>query len=310
GGRSRGATGWGFQAPPPSERRCPSSSPSRRRAAVRAGAARSLGRGHHPRARRTRGSRRRGSRRGRAGEPPPPWLRGSCPARGRVERTLAPLPGVPRSPDRRVPARRRPVAAPSGGRGPKRRERRRGRRAPADPRPPPSGASVRASWGSAASAFTCRSDRGGSRPLVHRAFTWSPVCGHLACLGSHPKLQRGGDGGMKIHRFARSAVIAAAAVTLVAAACSNTSSTSSSSGSTSGGFQGTALNGAGSTFAQPLYQLWSQSFLQKEPDAQINYQPIGSGGGIEQFTAETVDFGATDVPLQSDEIGNLPNQNY
>ena len=115
---------------------------------------------------------------------------------------------------------------------------------------------------------------------------------------------------MKIHRFARPAVIAAAAVTLVAAACSNTSSTSSSNGSTSGGFQGTALNGAGSTFAQPLYQLWSQSFLQKEPDAQINYQPIGSGGGIEQFTAETVDFGATDVPLQSDEIGNLPNQNY
>jgi len=116
---------------------------------------------------------------------------------------------------------------------------------------------------------------------------------------------------MKIHRFARPAVIAATALTLVAAACSNTSSTSTSSGSTSGGFQGTALNGAGSTFAQPLYQLWSQSFLQKEPDAQINYQPIGSGGGIEQFTAETVDFGATDVPLQSDEIGNLPpNQNY
>ena len=66
----------------------------------------------------------------------------------------------------------------------------------------------------------------------------------------------------------------------------------------------------GLDLAQPLYQLWSQSFLHKEPDAQINYQPIGSGGGIEQFTAETVDFGATDVPLQSDEIGNLPNQNY
>ena len=82
-----------------------------------------------------------------------------------------------------------------------------------------------------------------------------------------------------------------------------------SSGGT-GGFQGAPLNGAGSTFAQPLYQLWSQSFLQKEPDAQINYQAIGSGGGIEQFTAQTVDFGATDVPLQSDEIGNLPNQNY
>jgi len=115
---------------------------------------------------------------------------------------------------------------------------------------------------------------------------------------------------MRIHRFARPAVIAAAAVTLVAAACSNTSSTSTSSGTSTGGFQGTALNGAGSTFAQPLYQLWSQSFLQKEPQAQINYQAIGSGGGVEQFTAQTVDFGATDVPLQSDEISNLPNTNY
>jgi phosphate transport system substrate-binding protein len=105
-------------------------------------------------------------------------------------------------------------------------------------------------------------------------------------------------------------VIAAAAVTLVAAACSNTSTSSASGGSTTGGFQGTALNGAGSTFAQPLYQLWSQSFLQKEPDAQINYQAIGSGGGIEQFTSGTVDFGATDVPLQSDEISNLPSKNY
>jgi phosphate transport system substrate-binding protein len=116
---------------------------------------------------------------------------------------------------------------------------------------------------------------------------------------------------MRIHRFARPAVIAAAAVTLAGAACSNTSSTSTSGGgATTDGFQGTALNGAGSTFAQPLYQLWSQSFLQKEPQAQINYQAIGSGGGIEQFTSETVDFGATDVPLQSDEISNLPNQNY
>ena len=110
---------------------------------------------------------------------------------------------------------------------------------------------------------------------------------------------------MRMHKIVRPAVIAAAAVTLVAGACSNSSSSSSgtSSGGSTGGFQGAPLNGAGSTFAQPLYQLWSQSFLQKEPDAQINYQAIGSGGGIEQFTAQTVDFGATDVPLQSDEIG-------
>ncbi len=116
---------------------------------------------------------------------------------------------------------------------------------------------------------------------------------------------------MRMRRIARASVIAAVAlaVALVAAACSSGSS-SDSSGSGGSGFQGTALNGAGSTFAAPLYQLWSQSFLQKEPDAQINYQAIGSGGGIEQFTAQTVDFGATDVPLQSDEIANLPSKNY
>src|SRR5262249_32934054 len=46
-------------------------------------------------------------------------------------------------------------------------------------------------------------------------------------------------------------------------------------------------------------------FRQVEPDAQINYQAIGSGGGVEQFTAKTVDFGASDAPLQTDEISAL-----
>jgi phosphate transport system substrate-binding protein len=117
---------------------------------------------------------------------------------------------------------------------------------------------------------------------------------------------------MRMRRIARPSVIAAAAcaVALAAAACSSGSTSTSAGGSGGSGFQGTALNGAGSTFAAPLYQLWSQSFLQKEPDAQINYQAIGSGGGIEQFTANTVDFGASDVPLQSDEIANLPSKDY
>jgi phosphate transport system substrate-binding protein len=95
---------------------------------------------------------------------------------------------------------------------------------------------------------------------------------------------------------------------LLVAACSSSSSTAN--GGSAGGTSGTALTGAGSTFAAPIYQLWTQSFLQQQPGAQINYQPIGSGGGIEQFTAKTVDFGATDVPLQTDEAAALPSQNY
>ncbi len=104
------------------------------------------------------------------------------------------------------------------------------------------------------------------------------------------------------------AVVAAlSAFAIVGAACSSNSDAASGGG---GAFRGAALTGAGSTFAAPMYQLWSQSFLVTEPDAKINYQAIGSGGGIEQFTAKTVDFGATDVPLQSDEISALPTQNY
>ncbi len=113
---------------------------------------------------------------------------------------------------------------------------------------------------------------------------------------------------MKMVTRTSAVVTALVALTLVGVGCSSNSSSSSASGG--GTFQGAPLTGAGSTFAQPMYQLWSQSFLQKEPDAKLNYQGIGSGGGIEQFTQKTVDFGATDVPLQSDEMAALPTQNY
>jgi phosphate transport system substrate-binding protein len=97
---------------------------------------------------------------------------------------------------------------------------------------------------------------------------------------------------------------AALALTLVAAACS--SSSSSSVGASDGGFEGVGLTGAGATFPDPIYEQWFQDFQQVEPGAKINYQAIGSGGGIEQFTAQTVDFGASDAPLQTDEIKALP----
>ncbi len=95
--------------------------------------------------------------------------------------------------------------------------------------------------------------------------------------------------------------VCVAAAALVAAGCGSNGGGSSS---------GVPLTGAGSTFAQPMYQSWSHSYLSIQSGAKINYQAIGSGGGVQQFTSKTVDFGATDVPLQQDEISALPSKNY
>jgi phosphate transport system substrate-binding protein len=59
----------------------------------------------------------------------------------------------------------------------------------------------------------------------------------------------------------------------------------------------TLINGAGATFPYPIYSKWFDEFHKAHPDAQINYQSIGSGGGIRQLEAGTVDFGASDMPL-------------
>ncbi len=64
----------------------------------------------------------------------------------------------------------------------------------------------------------------------------------------------------------------------------------------------TLINGAGSTFAAPLYSKWAAEYRQVDPDVEINYQSIGSGGGIRQFIAGTIDFGATDDPMKDEEI--------
>ncbi|MGH9678593.1 MAG: phosphate ABC transporter substrate-binding protein PstS, partial [Candidatus Acidiferrales bacterium] len=57
------------------------------------------------------------------------------------------------------------------------------------------------------------------------------------------------------------------------------------------------LNSAGATFPYPIYSKWFNEYHQMHPDVQINYQSIGSGGGIQQLKAGTVDFGASDMPL-------------
>src|SRR5947209_8836984 len=62
------------------------------------------------------------------------------------------------------------------------------------------------------------------------------------------------------------------------------------------------LNGAGATFPYPIYSKWFDEYHKIHPDIKINYQSIGSGGGIKQFTAKTVDFGATDGPMNQKEL--------
>jgi phosphate transport system substrate-binding protein len=62
------------------------------------------------------------------------------------------------------------------------------------------------------------------------------------------------------------------------------------------------LNAAGATFPYPIYSKWFDVYHQKEPNVQINYQSIGSGGGIRQLLAGTVDFGASDGPMSDDQL--------
>src|SRR5271169_5276874 len=61
------------------------------------------------------------------------------------------------------------------------------------------------------------------------------------------------------------------------------------------------LNGAGATFPYPVYSAWANEY-NKVSGMKLNYQSIGSGGGIKQITERTVDFGASDKPLKPEEL--------
>lgn len=63
-----------------------------------------------------------------------------------------------------------------------------------------------------------------------------------------------------------------------------------------------SLNGAGATFPYPMYSKWFSEYNKKHPNVQINYQSIGSGGGIRQVLAQTVDFGASDGPMTDEQL--------
>ncbi|HUZ04547.1 MAG TPA: phosphate ABC transporter substrate-binding protein PstS [Acidobacteriaceae bacterium] len=67
-----------------------------------------------------------------------------------------------------------------------------------------------------------------------------------------------------------------------------------------------AISGGGSTFVTPAMSHWTDTYQQAHPNTRINYQSIGSGGGIQQVRAGTVDFGASDVALTDDQLKTMP----
>src|SRR5581483_4261098 len=66
------------------------------------------------------------------------------------------------------------------------------------------------------------------------------------------------------------------------------------------------INGAGATFPYPLYSKWFDEYARVEPGARFNYQSIGSGAGIRQILARTVDFGASDGPMTDEQLRAAP----
>jgi phosphate transport system substrate-binding protein len=72
--------------------------------------------------------------------------------------------------------------------------------------------------------------------------------------------------------------------------------------------QNVLINGAGATFPYPMYSKWFDEFHKKFPTLQFNYQSIGSGGGIQQVTQGTVDFGATDGPMNEMQLKDFADK--
>jgi phosphate transport system substrate-binding protein len=76
----------------------------------------------------------------------------------------------------------------------------------------------------------------------------------------------------------------------------------------SGGGGAVFLHGAGATFPNPLYQKWMSEYGKLYPNVKIDYQSIGSGGGIKQIQSQTVDFGASDSPMKDEDLKAAPGE--
>ncbi len=105
------------------------------------------------------------------------------------------------------------------------------------------------------------------------------------------------------------AVMATGAVIVTGAGCGK-SGTSQGPGASATGGRNLTLTGAGSTFVYPILSKWFQEYGRSHREVVFNYQAVGSGAGIAQYTAGTVDFAATDVPLSDAELSQLPRPSH
>ena len=96
------------------------------------------------------------------------------------------------------------------------------------------------------------------------------------------------------------ACVSALALLVVSIACNR-----GGSGSTNGSV---SLQGAGASFPNPLYQKWMSEYGKVKPNVKLDYQSIGSGGGIKQLKEQTVDFGASDAPMKDEDLKSAPGE--
>jgi phosphate transport system substrate-binding protein len=110
---------------------------------------------------------------------------------------------------------------------------------------------------------------------------------------------------MRVSLLAGRGWLAVLTAAVVVSACGGSTPPAAGTGSAAQG-QSTQINGAGATFPYPLYSKWFSEYGKVKPGVAINYQSIGSGGGIRQLTNQTVFFGATDGPMTEDQLKAAP----
>ena len=101
-------------------------------------------------------------------------------------------------------------------------------------------------------------------------------------------------------KFSAFSLVSAFAFVFVSIACNN--------GGGGSGSASVSLHGAGATFPNPLYQKWLSEYGKLHPNVRIDYQSIGSGGGIKQLKEQTVDFGASDAPMKDEDLKSAPGE--
>lgn len=107
----------------------------------------------------------------------------------------------------------------------------------------------------------------------------------------------------------RSVLVSASFVAVLGAVACGGGQQPAGEGSAPGASGGTIqINGAGATFPYPIYSKWFDEYAKLHPDVRINYQSIGSGGGIRQVSNETVFFGATDGPMTDEQLAAAPGR--